>query len=380
MLPQVSGELCGVADMVRGRSTSAWGVQRAVQIVGRSPALVAALEQLRKFAAFDEPVLLTGESGVGKELAAQAVHLLSPRRGPLVSVNCPQYREGNLTVSELFGHEKGSFTGAFGRRHGCFVQAEGGTVFLDEVADLHMDAQVMLLRALSSREIQPLGAERPQRIDVRVVAATNRPLKELIESQGFRQDLYYRLCNFEVEIPPLRERGDDWVLLLDRAMRQLVERYGERKRFSARSIDLLSQYDWPGNVRELLSLATIGYAMCDGRTIVPSDVEQVLRHSVGAPSDPSRELLDRMTRGEASFWDAVHRPFLDRDLNRSEVRRVVATGLRLCSGSYQELLSQFGLEANDYQRFMDFLRHHRLKPEASNSGDHGPSRIARREH
>ena len=281
----------------------------------------------------------------------------------MVSVNCPQYREGNLTVSELFGHEKGSFTGAFGRRKGCFAQAEGGTVFLDEVADLHMDAQVMLLRALSSGEIQPLGAERSQRVDVRVVAATNRPLRELIAEHEFREDLFYRLRNFVVEMPPLRERDDDWLLLLERAMRQLAERYGERKRFSARSIELLAEYDWPGNVRELLSVATIGYAMCDGHTIRPSDVEQVLRHSGASSSDVSRELVERMARGEGSFWESVHRPFLDRDLNRAEVQRIVEAGLRRCSGSYQELLPLFGVDSQDYQRFMDFLRHHRLKPE-----------------
>ena len=188
------------------RAPSAWW--------GVTPATSRCSASCKKLASFDEAVLVTGESGVGKESVAQSLHLLGNRSAKsFVSVNCPQFRDGDMTVSELFGHKKGSFTGAISDRKGCFENADGGSIFLDEVGDLHMSAQVMLLRALATGEFQPLGSNDVRRVNVRVVAATNRPLDGMILGDEFREDLYYRLRYFHIEVPPLRKRGNDWYLL-----------------------------------------------------------------------------------------------------------------------------------------------------------------------
>ncbi|MBZ0088863.1 MAG: sigma-54 factor interaction domain-containing protein, partial [Thermoanaerobaculia bacterium] len=206
--------LSDVAREIRASSIRLWGLERAVTMVGLSRALEEPLLRLLKIARFQEPVLILGESGVGKEMVAQALHAMGPRSArPFVSVNCPQYQEGNLTVSELFGHRRGSFTGAATDRRGCFETADGGSIFLDEVADLHTSAQTMLLRALATGEFQPLGSESTRRVNVRVVSATNRDLNALAGDERFRRDLLFRLRYFQLEVPPLRARDEDWRLL-----------------------------------------------------------------------------------------------------------------------------------------------------------------------
>jgi len=278
-----------------------------------------------------------------------------------------------MTVSDLFGHKKGSFTGATSDREGVFDTADGGVVFLDEIGDLHMSAQVMLLRSLASGEFQPLGGNETHSVDVRVVAATNRSLNQLAENQQFRRDLIFRLRYFQLRVPPLRDRGDDWLLILDHFLNDLLIRYGVRKAFSEQSLRLLSDYSWPGNVRELQTVATMGYAMASGDLVEPSDFEAQLEESTGStatakgPSgrrvDPVTEVYKRLQEG-CCFWETVQAPFLDRDLNRTEVSQLVAWGLRDTSGSYRDLAQQWNV--NRYQKFMDFLRHHRLKPTSKN--------------
>jgi DNA-binding NtrC family response regulator len=352
-----------VAAKVRDASIALWGDSKAVEIVGRSPKIIELQKKIEKIAPFQEPVLITGESGVGKESLAQAIYLLGPRRGKaMVSINCPQYREGNLTVSELFGHRKGSFTGATSDRQGCFETANGGVIFLDEIGDLHMSAQVMLLRALAKGEFQPLGADYTRTVNVRVVAATNRPLNKLMIGEEFRHDLFFRLQYFLLAVPPLRDRGDDWAMLLEYYLAKLAHRYAISKRFSAASLRLLESYPWPGNVRELISVTTTGYALCDGQTIEPRD----FNHLMSEPGDDSgqgpRALYDRLViRGE-TFWGSVYGPFMERDLSRQQVRELIRLGLTETQGSYRKLLELFRMDAGDYQKFMDFLRHHQLKP------------------
>ncbi len=350
-----------MAQEVRRLSVTEWGPQRAVNIVGRDPALLELQRKVCRVADFDESVLIIGESGVGKESLAQALYLLGPRRGkPFISVNCPQYREGNLTVSELFGHRKGSFTGAIADRKGCFETAGEGIIFLDEIGDLHMSAQVMLLRTLASGEFQPLGADVKKRADARVIAATNRPTEKLRVGEHFRNDLFFRLRYFLLEVPPLRERGDDWLLLLDYFLEDLQQQHGVRKRFSAGSKEILRGYHWPGNVRELRSVLTMGYAMAENDTIEPADFRSLLADDgeLGSGHDPYYRMV---VQGE-SFWEAVHAPFLARDLDRARARETIRKGLREAAGSYRQLVPLFNLDDGDYQRFMDFLRHHRLKP------------------
>ncbi len=340
-----------------------WGAHRAVSIVGRHPLLLEALAKAEKIAAFGEPVLVTGESGSGKESLAEAIYLLGPRRGkPFVAVNCPQFQEGNLTVSELFGHRRGSFTGAVADRRGCFEVADGGVIFLDEIGDLPMGAQVMLLRALATGEFQPLGDTRTRRVNVRVVAASNRPLARLGVGDQFRHDLFFRLRYFHIAVPPLRERGDDWQLLLEYFLARLCARHGVVKSFSPSALSILSTYDWPGNVRELESVVTMGYALCDRNLIEPNDFVTLFEERQAPAGEVEEDLYRQVVVSGADFWRTVHHRFLERDLNRAQVRAFVRRALIAAGGSYRRLVEHLGLPAADYQRLMDFLRHHRLKP------------------
>lgn len=360
----IHGTLSEVALHVRTLSEQEWGPARAIDMVGQHPSYVSLLARLQKVSPYDEPVLITGESGSGKESLAQALYLLGRRRGkPYIAVNCPQYQDGNLTVSELFGHRKGSFTGAIVDRKGCFETGDGGMIFLDEIADLHMSAQVMLLRALASGQFQPIGSDATRTVNVRVVAATNRPLEQMMVAQQFRHDLFFRLHYFMLRVPPLRDRGDDWLFLLDYALFRLHQKYGVAKKFSREALALLAGYRWPGNVRQLMSVATMGYALADGDTISVSDFEAQLDVAgVASQKDFVEELFERLVLREQTFWESVHEPFMKRDLNRAQVKALVKKGLTAAGGSYHALLETLGLPHEDYQRFMDFLRHHDLKP------------------
>jgi DNA-binding NtrC family response regulator len=204
----IDDTLTEVAQQVRMRAAEKWGINQSVELVGTSSRMRDTLDRVQKFARFNQTILITGESGVGKELFAKACYLLSARtKAPFVVVNCPQYGEGNVTVSELFGHVKGSFTGAISDHKGLFNAADGGAVFLDEVGDLPPTAQTMLLRALAEKEVKPLGSNKTYSVDVRVIAATNRPLRDMLTNGQFRQDLYFRLRYFPLDIPALRERA-----------------------------------------------------------------------------------------------------------------------------------------------------------------------------
>ena len=221
-------------------------------LIGKSKAVQEVMEQLGRVAPSATTVLLLGESGTGKELAAQALHRHGPRSaGPFVKVNCAALPEG-LVESELFGHERGAFTGAVGQRRGRFERARGGTLFLDEVGELSLPVQVKLLRVIQEREFERVGGEETLSADVRLVAATSRDLTSMVEQGTFRQDLYYRLHVFPLHMPPLRKRGDDILLLADHFVEICSRAHGRRvRRISTSAIDMLMAYHWPGNVREL---------------------------------------------------------------------------------------------------------------------------------
>ena len=223
-----------------------------LEIVGQSDVLTRLVHEMQVVAGPDLPVLLLGETGVGKELFARLLHRHSPRRHkPLVHVNCAALPE-SLAESELFGHRRGAFSGAASDRPGRFEAADGGTLFLDEVGELPLTVQAKLLRTLQNGEIQRLGADEPRRVNVRVVAATNRSLRDLVANGSFRADLYHRLSVYPVPIPPLRERGDDVLLLAGRFLELNRTRLGIRSlRLSASAQDALRRYHWPGNIREL---------------------------------------------------------------------------------------------------------------------------------
>jgi formate hydrogenlyase transcriptional activator len=234
------------------------------EIVGSSPALRAVLSRVAKVAPADSTVLITGETGTGKELIARAIHKRSRRNSrAFVSVNCAVIPR-DLIASELFGHEKGAFTGATQRRSGRFELAEGGTIFLDEIAELPAETQVALLRVLQEREFERVGGERPIHCNVRVIAATNRDLKSAIEAGTFRSDLFYRLNVFPIEMPPLRERMEDIPLLVEYFIDRFARKAGKSfRRVSKRSLELLQAYPWPGNIRELQNIIERSVIVCD---------------------------------------------------------------------------------------------------------------------
>jgi len=234
-------------------------------IVGSSAALCAVLDQVRMVAPTDATVLIGGETGTGKELIAQAIHLHSGRRNrPFVKVNCAAIPT-ELLESELFGHERGAFTGALAQRIGRFEAAHGGTLFLDEIGEIPLHLQAKLLRAVQDQEFDRVGGTRTIRVDVRIVAATNRDLKSMVEENRFRADLYYRLAVFPLTVPPLRERREDIPLLA----RYFVQKHGTRmgrniERISQYSLEALTNYDWPGNIRELQNLIERSVVLSNG--------------------------------------------------------------------------------------------------------------------
>ena len=225
---------------------------RPGNIIGNSPVMQAVFDQVAQVAKSSSTVLIHGESGVGKELIAHAIHHNSRRAGkPYVKINCAALPE-TILEGELFGHEKGAFTGAIAMRKGRFEMADGGTLFLDEVGDFSQATQIKLLRVLQEREFERLGGTRTISVDVRIIAATSRDLIELMEQGNFRQDLYYRLNVFPIRVPPLRERKSDILLLADHFVTRYAKaNHKEVRRISTPAIDMLMAYHWPGNVREL---------------------------------------------------------------------------------------------------------------------------------
>jgi formate hydrogenlyase transcriptional activator len=264
-------------------------------IVGRSAPLQRVLRDVEVVAPTDSGVLIQGETGTGKELIAQAIHDRSPRRDrPFVKVNCAAIPSG-LLESELFGHEKGAFTGAIMRKPGRFEVADKGTLFLDEVGDIPLELQSKLLRVLQEREFERLGSSRTQRVDVRVIAATHRDLKQMVEEGTFRSDLYYRLHVFPLTVPPLRERREDIPLVV----RHFVEKYARRlnrriETIPARALEVLTDYPWPGNVRELQHFVERAVILSSGPSL-RSPLDE-LKHETASACATSLSTLDEVER------------------------------------------------------------------------------------
>ncbi len=274
------------------------------EIVGSSPALQRVLAQVAKVATTDSTVLILGDTGTGKELIARAIHKRSRRSTrAFIRVNCAAIPP-SLIASELFGHEKGAFTGALQRRLGRFEAADGGTIFLDEIGDLPAETQIALLRVLQEREIERVGSSHPIAVDVRVLAATNRDLETAVQSGAFRQDLYYRLNVFPIGIPPLRERVDDIPVLVE----YLIERYAKQagkgiRNIKKQTVELFQAYDWPGNVRELQNVIERAVVLCDGETFA---IDQSWLQ--GKPSRPSARMprpVTTLAEGEKELIEAA---------------------------------------------------------------------------
>ena len=250
--------------------------------VGESPAFRRLLQLIDRAAASDSTVLLSGETGTGKELVAKLLHARSPRRGrPFVVIECAALQEG-LLLSELFGHERGAFTGAERAKPGLFEVAHGGTIFLDEIGEISHATQVKLLRVLDTSTFRHVGGTAEIHVDVRVIAATNRDLPSMVRQGRFREDLYYRLSTIAIELPPLRERAGDVELLATHFTRKFNERYGFSKRIAPGTLEVLRCHSWPGNLRELLHAIEAAMVVCNGSGILPAHLPEALRESVAA--------------------------------------------------------------------------------------------------
>ena len=260
----------------------------APAIVGRHPRLRAAVRLLQRVAVTESTVLLTGESGTGKELFARSLHALSPRRGgPFVALNCAAIPEA-LLENELFGHEKGAFTGADRRQPGRFESAEGGTLFLDEIGELPLGVQGKVLRVLEERTYERVGGGRTQRADVRLIAATNRDLEGMVQDGGFRADLFFRLNVFPLELPALRDRPSDIPLLARHLLAEISRRHhAEAPRLEEDAAELLSAEPWPGNVRELANVLERAVILAEGPALRAADLRPLLRPL--APTAPAGE-------------------------------------------------------------------------------------------
>src|SRR5881409_667671 len=262
-------------------------------LVGQSPAMLEVYKLMARVAASEATVLVQGESGTGKEVVARAIHQNGAEAaGPFVAVNCAAIPE-NLLESELFGHEKGSFTGAITRKIGRFEQAGGGTLFLDEIADMSLALQAKILRAVQEREIERVGGSETIPVDVRLIAATNRDLKEAIKQARFREDLYYRLAVVVIRLPRLAERGDDLLQLTSYFVRQFGERYGKGIRaISDRALELLCAHPWVGNVRELRNVIERAVIVASGSTILAEHLpDEVRAGETAVPETGARGLL-----------------------------------------------------------------------------------------
>jgi two-component system NtrC family response regulator len=368
-----------------------------VELIGQSAVIRDLRAELQRVAQSDAKVLLTGESGAGKEVVARAIHGASPRaRGPFIAVNCAGIPE-TLLESELFGHVKGSFTGAYRDKPGKLEMAEDGTLFLDEIGEMTLRMQGLLLRYLETGEIQKVGAERVARVtNVRIMTATNKDLLSLQERGQFREDLFYRINVIHIVVPPVRERRDDIPLLIEHFLQRHTKRAehagdaqpgaahaagngaavdvtingngGYRspvRSISPEAIEMLTRYDWPGNVRQLENV--IERLVVTGRSEVirVSDLSPEIRTAAvngGNGRDVRQsvadELFTKLVEGRQSFWQAVYPLYMNREITRGNVRELVHRGLEEARGNYKIVLRLFNMESGDYKRFLNFLRKH----------------------
>ncbi|NOX88697.1 MAG: sigma-54-dependent Fis family transcriptional regulator [Calditrichaeota bacterium] len=299
-------------------------LQEKLGFFGKSPQIEELLQTILMVAPTDLSVLITGESGTGKEVVANAIHRLSKRKDkPLISVNCGAIPEGILE-SELFGHEKGSFTGAIAQRKGYFEAADGGTIFLDEIGEMPLNTQVKLLRVLETSEIMRVGGSKSIKVDVRVIAATNKNLEEAVRNNEFRRDLYFRLKAITLQIPPLRKRKEDIPILVKKFSDEFVRKNQIYfKGFAPEAIELLKQYDWPGNVRELKNFVETAIILNRGEIIHSSYVRSVLnlnQHSatqefLPVPLNKSPDQAER---------ELIYRTLISLKLDITEIKQMLA--------------------------------------------------------
>jgi transcriptional regulator with PAS, ATPase and Fis domain len=345
--------------------------------LGESAPMGRVRDDVRAAAQSDAKVLIVGETGVGKEIAARSIHENSARRfKPFVTINCAGVPD-SLLESELFGHVRGSFTGAYRDKPGLVAMADNGTLLLDELGEMSLRMQALLLRFVETGEIQRVGSDRIEgRVNVRIVAATNRDLAERIAANEFREDLYYRLNVIRLVIPPLRERHGDIALLLQHFLVDLAAvHHMPVPRLSPAAEAILERHRWPGNVRELKNVVERLVVRHSDNVIQPDDLPTEVVDAVAlasqvpaAPASGSLPVADprslvtstwnqMVVRGD-SFWVAVYPMFLDRELTKTDLRQLIKCGLERTQGSYKKLIELFHMAPADYKRFLAFLYQH----------------------
>ena len=337
-------------------------------MLGVSAAIRGVEEEVDHAARSGAKVLITGESGVGKEVVTRLIHDRGARRSaPLVTINCAGIPD-SLLESEMFGHVRGSFTDAHRDKVGYLERANGGTIFMDEIGEMSLRMQALMLRFLETGEIQRVGSDRRvPSLDVRVIAATHRRLIDLVAEKTFREDLYYRLNVIHINVPPLRERREDVFILMKHFLEQFSAAHcTPTPEFTPEAVDYLTRYRWPGNVRELRNVAERLVLRCRHGSIgvdaLPREIVMEARAAAppvaGAAAVSLRPalLVDRMVTGGGSFWSVVYEPFMARDLTRRDIREVVRLGLEQTRGNYKLLVTTFHMAATDYKKFLNFLR------------------------
>jgi DNA-binding NtrC family response regulator len=332
-------------------------------LVGASPAMERLRSAAAKVAAGNAKVLITGESGVGKDLVARFIHVRSARAArPFVAINCAGVSE-TLLESELFGHVKGSFTGAYRDKTGLLHLGDKGTVFLDEIGEMSLRMQALLLRFLENGEIKPVGSDAvSSTVDVRIVAATNRSLPELVSRGLFREDLLYRIMVVHLEVPPLRERREDIRPLIAHISTQ----HAGRLSIADEALAVMERYHWPGNIRELQNVVEQLAWLGSGGAIGVKDLPPTLQTATSGTTRLGRErrrrladqLFDQLTNGSCSFWEHVYPMFINRDLTRADLTALVSKALAATSGNYRAVLPLLGLAPSDYKRFLNLLSTH----------------------
>jgi transcriptional regulator with PAS, ATPase and Fis domain len=351
-------------------------------MIGDSPVITELKAEIDRVARSDAKVLITGESGSGKEVVARAINSSSPRANqPFVPVNCAGIPE-TLLESELFGHVKGSFTGAYRDKPGKLEMSDNGTIFLDEIGEMTLRMQGLLLRFLETGEIQKVGAERVAKVtNVRVLTATNRNLRDLITQGLFREDLFYRINVIHIVVPPLRERRDDIPQLIDYFLHRFTNReasngngngngsgtyYTIVKAISPEAMAALCAYAWPGNVRQVENV--IERLVVTGRheVVQLADLSPEIRTPLQWTSKPQQErrrtvaddLFAKLVDGRESFWTAVYPLYMNREITKGNMRDLIHRGLAEARGNYKIVLRLFNMESSDYKRFLNFLRKH----------------------
>ena len=339
-----------------------------VRLIGKSPQIQALQVEIDRVARSDAKVLITGESGVGKEIVSRSIHYGSPRANmTFAPVNCAGLPE-TLLESELFGHVKGSFTGAYRDKPGKLESAHMGTVFLDEIGEMTLRMQGLLLRFLETGEIQRVGADGGARhVNVRVIGATHRNLRDMIAQGTFREDLFYRLNVIQIHVPPLRERREDIAELVNHFLNKFV--VANRSPITGVAPDAMKAlvaYSWPGNVRELENLIERMVVAVQHDTIELQDLSSEVRSQDNVAFRPRRErrrtvaddLYVRLTEQHESFWSTVYPMYMAREITRQHVRDVVRRGLEEARGNYKIVARLFNMESREYKRFLNFLRKH----------------------